>query len=287
MKRVLILGSNGLLGYAIYNFLLNKKNVELYSLSRKTNHFKKNKKIKKLNFFVKNKINNKIKDEINTLKPNIVINCIGITKNKNTSKKNYFLVNSKFPIFLSKLSERKGFKFVHISTDCVFNGLKGDYKEANKVNAKDIYGLSKIRGEYLGSNTTILRTSVIGHSIKRGNGLLEWFLNQSKEINGFNQAYFTGPTSLEISKIIYNYLILENKIPNEIVNIGLKKISKYTLLKILKKIYKKNIKIIKYSNFKIDRSLNTNYFRRITKHKILTWEKAIKQEKLFFSKIRK
>ena len=69
-----------------------------------------------------------------------------------------------------------------------------------------------------------------------------------------------------------------------ILNVGGNRISKYSLLRIIAKIFRMNIKIIKYSNFKIDRSLNSSRFRNITKYKNQNWYMLIKKLKSFMDK---
>ena len=148
---------------------------------------------------------------------------------------------------------------IHITSDCVFNGKKGNYDENHNTNAEDHYGISKAKADQLlikNSGVIILRTSTIGHEIKTKKGLLEWFLSQKKNVNGFKKAYFSGPTTLELSKIIYAYIIKKKVIKSGLYNIAGPKINKYKLLQIIKKIYNKNIIIKKEHKFKIDRSLN-------------------------------
>ena len=101
-------------------------------------------------------------------------------------------------------------------------------------------------------------------------------MSQTDEVKGFTNAYFSGLTSLELSKIIFKYFIVKTKNYDMILNVGGNRISKYNLLRIISKIFKKNIKIIKYSNFKIDRSLNSSKFRNITKYKNQNWNILIK-----------
>ena len=132
--------------------------------------------------------------------------------------------------------------------------------------------------------TSTIRTSFIGPETKNTKSLLNWFLIQKSIVNGFNNAFFSGLTSLELSKIIYKYFIKKKILYNKIINVGGNKISKYSLLSIISKIFKKNIYIKKSPDFKIDRSLDSKNFRKISKYKKKSWEKMIKDLRQFMLK---
>ena len=152
-------------------------------------------------------------------------------------------MNSYLPKILANASKIYKFSFVHISTDCVFDGKKGGYTEKNIPNAYDIYGHSKFIGENYENSITI-RTSIFGHEKKTKFGLLEWFLNAKRKVKGYKNFFFTGLTTLELSKIIYNHILRSKKIKKGLFHIGGKKISKLNLLREINKQYKKKILII-------------------------------------------
>jgi dTDP-4-dehydrorhamnose reductase len=283
-KKILILGANGLLGNNIYNFL-KKKKINLYACTRKKNSNLLN----NLTYgdLLKKNSENKIKQIIKKINPNYIINCIGITKHKKSNfiemkKINYILVYK--ILFLKK---KYKFKYIHLSTDCVFSGKEGNYKETSIQDAKDDYGMTKSMAEKLclkEKNVLILRCSSIGHENFTTNGLLEWFLSKSK-VNGFKRAFFSGPTSLEVARIIFKYIFHKNVLKEGIYNIACKKISKFKLLKIIKKIYKKKTIIMPNNNFFIDRSLNPNKFIKKTKYLVPSWKVLIKNMYKFKNEI--
>ena len=276
--NVLILGSTGVLGSTLELFLKDKK-LKLSFISRKKNL----KHHKYLNNFSNYK---KLKKIISEIKPKIIINCIGITK----FHKDYDdieatkLINTKLPIILSKYCLKNKIYFLHISTDCVFLGNKGNYLDISKKDAKDLYGLTKNNGEVKNEFSSTIRTSFIGPEKNSNKSLFNWFLNEKHQVNGYSRAFFSGLTSVELSKIIYKYFIMKNDFYNQIINIGGKKISKYHLLKKIKIIFNKEIKIKNYSNFKIDRSLNSSRFRKLSKYKLPKWDYLINELKLFMKK---
>ncbi len=143
-----------------------------------------------------------------------------------------------------------------------------------------MYGKSKFKGEIKARNILNIRTSIIGPEISSSVSLFNWFLKK-KKVNGFNKAFFSGLTTLELSKIIIKDIILKNKISSGLVHISGPKISKYNLLKIIKKVYKTKTVINVDNNFKIDRSLNSNKFKKLTNFKQKSWSSMIKELREF------
>ena len=234
---------------------------------------------KKKNNSIKIDIESKEKliEKIKSIKPDYVINCIGWIKQKKIDKKNAYNVNSQFPLFLSQLALVLNFKLIHISTDCVFSGLKGNYLDNDHKDAKDLYGLSKNLGEIKNDNTCTLRTSIIGPEIGLNKfGLLEWFLSQKVKIQGYDKVIFSGLTTLELSKLISRCLF-KKALYNQILNVSSKPISKYNLLKNIKKIFKKDIIIERSNKIKLNRSLNSKKFKKITGYKCPSWKKMINE----------
>ena len=273
--KVLILGSSGLLGNTLKIFLKEKK-IKPYFITKKKSH--------KYNFCLKNFKNfKKLEKIIKKINPSYIINCIGVThyhktyKDKNNTKS----INSILPVFLSKLCLKQKIYFVHISTDCVFSGKSGNYSEKSRKNPIGYYGLTKSKGEVKNIYSTTIRTSFIGPEVKTKNQLLNWFLSQKNEVNGFDKAFFSGLTSLELSNIIYNYFLKTHYYYNLILNIGGPKISKYKLLLLISKVFKKKITVKKFSKFEIDRSLNSNKFMKISKFKKKSWLLMLKDLKKF------
>ena len=282
MKKILILGSTGMMGSTISRLIKNDKRFKILCTYKDYHKIKliklqKNQK-KKLNVFDFNEL----KRIIFRFKPDFIINCVGLIKqlsNKKNINKIKFL-NTNLPKKLSIIAKNKNFKIIHLSTDCVFSGKKGNYKESDKCDAIDLYGISKFKGEVDSKFVLNIRTSIIGHELTSSNSLLNWFLNQ-KEINGFKKAFFSGLTTLELSKIIINEIIEKNKIINGLFHISGPRISKLNLLKIVKRIYKKKTIINIDNSFKIDRSLNSNKFTKLINIKKKSWPNMIKEQWVF------
>jgi len=252
MKKIIILGSGGMLGHMVCTYLNNTGKYIIKDVSYPTS-FRSESYI----LDITNKI--AVEQYIFLEKPDIVINCIGILiKGSILDPANAIYINSYFPHALSKIVREIGGRSVHISTDCVFSGKKGLYSESDSVDAADIYGLSKALGEiYLNPDLTI-RTSIIGPELKtNGEGLFHWFILSDGKIHGYTKAFWTGVTTLELSKAI-DAAIEQNlsglyHLSNSI------KISKNNLLNILKKIWNKsNIEIEPIEGKNVDKSLITS-----------------------------
>ena len=273
--KILILGSSGILGKTLQLYL-NKKNIDFLTISREKNNNK--------NITLKNISNFKNLEElIFKIRPTHIINCIGVTKFNNTYKNKKITVslNTKMPIYLAELCKLNKIYLLHISTDCVFSGKKGNYSDNSYKDTKDLYGLSKNKGEVKNKFTATIRTSFIGPELNTKKSLLSWFLNEKKFVRGYSKAFFSGLTSLELCKIIYNYFIKKNILQNKIINIGSRRISKFTLLTKIRKIFKKKINIVRYQNFIIDRSLDSKKFRKLTGYKVVGWDKMLLELKRF------
>ena len=290
-SKILILGANGLFGNTIFRYL-KSKNFNVWggiSSKKDIKYFNK----KKLLFFKKIKTMESLKNFGNSLEGflmknniNYIINCIGFTTHqKNINYENKKIINSKFPQLISKISQQYDFKFIHVSTDCVFNGNKGNYVETDKPNDFSEYSLTKRNGEIKDNiNTITLRTSGIGHELYKKNNLLEWFLAQkNRSIDGYKNNFFSGPTTLEIGKIIEK--IIKSKIfKYGLFHISGKKISKLNLLIKINNVYKNNTKIIPKKTRKLDRSLNSSKFRKMYNYKLKNWNILLKELKRFNEK---
>ena len=280
MTKVLILGSTGLLGNNLLKYFSIKSNFECFGIVRKNSDKKKLKYIKNIKLYKIdfNKPGN-IRKVFDRIKPNIIINCIGVIKQVVNSNMNSEIikVNSFLPHFLSELvNENNKIRLIHFSTDCIFSGLKGNYLEKDIADAKDIYGVSKMLGEVNYPNALTLRTSIIGHELKTKHSLLNWFLSQKKSIKGYKNAIFSGLTAPEIARVLIKYVFPNRKLKG-IYHLSGKPISKFDLLYIVKKVYKKKIKIMPDLETKINRSLNSGLFKKVTGYKPPTWNKLIQE----------
>jgi len=191
-------------------------------------------------------------------KADIIINCIGLlNKTAEDNADQAILVNSYLPHFLEAKTRNTNTKVIHISTDCVFSGEEGGYTEKSFKNGKGIYAQSKSLGELNNSKDLTFRTSIIGPELKsNGIGLFHWFMNQTGEINGYSQAYWSGITTIELAKAI-NQIILQD-LTGLVIIAGSPKIDKYNLLKLFNHLFRNgSIKVNSDSNYKVDKSMRS------------------------------
>lgn len=225
----------------------------------------------------------KVEDEglvrrtIERIKPDVVINAIGIIKQLPSSKDviTTLNVNSIFPHRLAQLSDEFGFRLICVSTDCVFDGVRGGYTEADKPNATDLYGKSKNLGEVTGENRLTIRTSIIGRELTSSHSLVEWFLsNRGKQVKGFARAIYSGFPTIVFVDIIRK-LLTEHKHLAGLYHVSSDPINKFDLLKLINSAYDSGIEIERDEEFIIDRSLDSSRFRNETGFVPRSWTDMI------------
>lgn len=173
-------------------------------------------------------------------KYDVVVNCIGILNKKvDFELAKGIFTNSFFPHYIAQCCDEVGTKMVHISTDCVFSGKKGSYDENSIPDDISYYARTKYLGEVINGKHLTLRTSIIGPELKEnGVGLFHWFMKQENRVEGYNNVLWSGVTTIELAKIIENSHILNLSGLYQLTNN--RKISKYELLLLFNKNFKKN-----------------------------------------------
>jgi len=207
------------------------------------------------------------------VKPDAVINCIGIIKQLKTAKDPIvsLSVNSLFPHRLANLCRASGARMFHISTDCVFSGRKGRYTEADVSDADDLYGRTKFLGEVDAPGCLTLRTSIIGRELNTASGLIEWFLsNRGGKVRGFTRAVYTGFTTVALADIIADLLENHPQLTG-LYQVSSEPISKFDLLTLVNATYNLNIEIQPDADFFCDRSMDSSRFRQTTGFRPPAW----------------
>lgn len=270
-KKVLIFGSSGMLGHTLFHELSKSPFLDVHGTIRGQGKSKNVlEKIDAYDF-------NSIKNAFEKIKPDIVINCIGLIKQlpESNDPEKAIYMNSLFPHRLAKVCKDFNSRMIHFSTDCVFSGKKGNYKEGDFSDADDLYGKTKFLGEVNYPNTITMRTSIIGHEINTKFGLVEWFLSQEDSVKGYKKAIFSGFPTIEIARIIDKYII-PNASLTGLYHVSAEPISKHDLLKLISDIYKKKVKIVSDSDIICDRSLDSSKFREETGYLPPSWDNLIK-----------
>ena len=279
-NKVLILGGTGMLGHTLFTQLSLQKDLDVYATARTP---------RGLSLWFSPDLVKKIRADVDadnfdtvirafaSIRPDIVINCIGLIKQLPMASDplSAITINSQLPHRISMICRSAGARMIHISTDCVFDGKKGNYTETDPSNADDLYGRSKFLGEVAyPPHCLTLRTSIIGHELKGKLGLIEWFLAQKGKVRGYTNAIYSGFPTIELARILIEY-ILPNSNLRGVYHVSSDPISKYELLKLVAERYSKKIEIEPYDDFYMDRSLNSDLFHQATGYKPPSWKELI------------
>ena len=249
MKKVLLFGATGMAGHVVYYYL---QSTGKYNIT----NFVFRIPLTADSIIVDVTDRNAVTKVIADVNPEIIINCVGVlVEGAKRYPDNAILINAYFPHLLKKLSDEIGAKLIHISTDCVFSGKKGNYTEEDIPDAQDVYGRSKALGEIINDKDLTIRTSIIGPELKKnGEGLFHWFMMQQGSVNGFKTAIWGGVTTLELAKAIC--VAIDSEISGLIHLTNGVGISKLELLNLFKEIWhKQDIDILPYNANDVDKSI--------------------------------
>jgi dTDP-4-dehydrorhamnose reductase len=210
-------------------------------------------------------------------KPDVVVNCIGAVKQAEAGQQAIpaIRVNSLFPHQLAALCREHSARMVHVSTDCVFSGSRGNYSEDDVPDATDIYGRSKLLGEVAGKGFLTLRTSLIGRELRGALGLLEWLIsNRGGTVRGFSRAVFSGFTTKALAAEIA-HLIEGHPELGGVWHLAAQPIDKLTLLTMLDDALQLGIEIVPDEDVAIDRSLDSSRLFSVTGRQPRGWDEMV------------
>jgi dTDP-4-dehydrorhamnose reductase len=275
--RVLILGGTGMLGHRLW-INLNRTHETWVTVRGSAQvfpdhadfdraHVREN--VDALNF-------DEVTHTLANVQPDLVINCIGLIKQQPQAKDPLaaLQLNAVFPHRVALACQLARIRMIHIGTDCVFSGNKGNYVEGDPSDATDLYGRTKFLGEVAYPDTITLRTSFIGPELKSRLGLLEWFLSQRQGVKGFQKAIYSGLTADELSRVIRDYVVPYPEL-NGVYHVSSAPISKYELLKLFNRAYGRGLDIEPDTAFVCDRSLDSSRFRAATGYTPPSWPEMI------------
>ena len=277
--RVLVLGASGMIGSAMFRVLSAQPEWSVFGTLRSAETKR----------FFSSDVNNNLLTHVDVDKPDevmrafsivhpdVVVNCIGLTKHHKEAEDALLAIpiNALFPHRLAELCAVGGSRLIHVSTDCVFSGLKGAYIESDEADARDLYGRAKFLGELNYPHAITLRTSTIGHELQSHYGLLEWFLAQQGRCKGYRNAIFSGLPNTVFAQLVRDIVIPRSDLSG-LYHVGASPISKFDLLCLIARVYGKSIDIEADDQFMIDRSLNSQRFSSATGYVAPAWPELIK-----------
>ena len=228
--KILLFGSTGMLGRYVLNIL--QQSYEVVCISRHQFDIEKdqwNRLTTILDYYSE--------------PDDIIINCAGAIPQKENNSRSFIRINTLFPHKVNDYANHKECIFIHITTDCVFDGAKGNCIETDDHTEQNIYGTTKSLGEP--EEACVIRTSIIGEESYSKKSLLEWVRgNQNCVINGYTNHYWNGVTCHTLAKIILEMIVSKSFWHGVRHVYSPNTVSKYELCKYINEIYELNIDIM-------------------------------------------
>jgi dTDP-4-dehydrorhamnose reductase len=196
------------------------------------------------------------------VRPDVILNCVGVIKQLDAAKdaRASIYTNALFPHLLAAEATERGARVIHVSTDCVFSGERGSYRETDFADARDLYGRTKLLGELPAPHLT-MRTSIVGRELFSSLSLLDWFLSQrGRRVRGFQRAIYSGFSTIALSREIARVISDRPKLAG-LYHVSSEPIAKYDLLHLWRSAYGVDIEIEPDDAFLCDRSLLSGRYR--------------------------
>lgn len=282
--RMLVLGASGMLGNAMIRVLAQDYRHQVFGSARSASVLKYFAPELAAHIITGVDVENfdTLARLFSKVRPDVVINCIGLVKQLANADDPLLAlpINALLPHRLARLCDLTQARLVHISTDCVFSGRKGNYLESDEADAQDLYGRSKLLGEVDYPHAVTLRTSIIGHELGSAHGLIGWFLAQQGSIKGYTRAVFSGLPTCELARVICD-LVLPRCELHGLYHVAAQPISKFDLLQLANREYGKNLSIAPDDVLRIDRSLDAARFQSATGYVAPPWPQLVAQMRAF------
>ena len=285
MTKIVVLGASGMLGNAMFRLLSDVPEFDVTGALRAASG------VKNFDQNLREKlvagIDVENPDSLARLfaqtAPDVVINCVGLVKQLADADDPLAAIpiNARLPHRLARLCELAGARLVHVSTDCVFAGDRGNYRESDFADATDLYGRSKYLGEVRERDNAItLRTSIIGRELNSAHGLIDWFLAQQGSVRGFRRAIFSGLPTVELARVVRDYVIPRPEL-HGLYHVASAPISKLDLLHLVAAQYGKETSIVADDQLVLDRSLDASRFAAATGYVAEPWPELVKKMHAF------
>ena len=275
--KVLILGGDGMLGHELF-FQLRQRHETRVTLRQSLAAYSGYGLFERENAFdgIDVRVAGSVERVLRDYKPQAVVNAVGIVKQRPESEEALISieVNSLLPHRLALACKNIGAQLVHLSTDCVFSGKRGAYRETDVPDPLDVYGRSKLLGEVAGDGAITLRTSMIGRGLTRKEGLIDWFLAQRAPIQGYRNAIFSGLTTRELGRVISTVIEKHPKAAG-LYHVSAQPISKFDLLTKFRARLGSGPEIVPVDEPRIDRSLDSTRFRNAFGYAPPSWDQML------------
>ncbi len=278
--NILVLGASGMLGSAVYRVFSERADWQVFGAVRSPDvkNFFPDKLAEGLVIGCDVEENNALEALMAQIRPDVVINCVALGKGSPHAGDplRTIALLSILPQRLARLCRLADARLVQISSDGVFSGAKGGYVEDDFPDATDLYGAAKFLGEVRDAQTITLRTSIIGHELHSGHGLVSWFLAQEHSCKCFTRAIFSGFPVVVLARIMRDVIVPRPELSG-IYHVAAQPVSKFDLLSLVAEIYGKSIEMVPDDRVVIDRSLNAERFRKVTGYVAPDWRELVTQ----------
>lgn len=280
MTRVLVLGATGMLGHTVFHAFSADDTLEVWGTTRDPGSLRFFSEAHRARLLTEVDVTDDraLEAAMTRVAPDVVINCVGVIKQLAAATDPLIVlpINAMLPHRLARLCGAMGARLLHVSTDCVFAGTRGQYREAEPPDTLELYGLSKYIGEVRDVPHAItLRVSIVGHELASHNSLVDWFLAQAGTVTGYTKAIFSGLPAVELARVFHDYVLPRPEL-HGLYHVSAAPISKRDLLQLVAGVYGKAIDIVPSDAVVIDRSLNSERFTAATGYVAPAWPDLVK-----------
>ena len=272
--RALVLGAGGMLGHRLWRELRDR--METFAAIRRPAS-----RYAALGWFDERRLIDRVdatssedlERAFRVARPDVVINAVGLVKQRRDAVDpvRAITVNALLPHQLAERARHVGARLIHLSTDCVFSGTRGQYEESDLPDATDLYGRSKLLGEVDGAGCLTIRTSMVGRELGSAQGLVDWFVShKGGTVRGFTRARFSGLTTLELARVIAG-VITDRRDLQGVWHVAGEQISKFELLSLVNETFALGTTIEPDDTLVCDRTLDASRFMNATGYRPPTW----------------
>jgi dTDP-4-dehydrorhamnose reductase len=279
-RRVLVLGATGMLGHALVRELSEDPGLDVYGAARSMEgraHLFPPELLARITPALDVSRFDQVRQVLDGICPDVVVNCVGVIKQRPDVQDAVHTVtlNALFPHLLADACAHLGSRLVHVSTDCVFSGDRGGYRESDLPDPPDLYGRSKLLGETSTAPALTLRTSIIGHELTTNRSLLDWFLSQEGRVGGFTRAIYSGVTTVEFARLLREVVLPRTDLTG-LYHLAAEPISKYDLLHLVADVYGWQGELLPNVDVVLDRSMRADALAQATGYRPPAWPDMIR-----------
>lgn len=283
--KIVVLGATGMLGNAVVRVMAEDAELDVVAVSRSTGAGRLFRTTPRATFVAGFDAESEVAliELFDRHRPDVVVNCVGVVKQLAGAQRvlDAVPINALLPHRLARMCGLAGARLIHVSTDCVFDGRRGNYAESDAPDALDLYGTSKRWGEVIDQPHAItLRTSIIGHELTSTHSLLCWFLAQRGSVRGFSRAIFSGLPTVELARVMRD-VVLPRADLSGLYHVSTAPIDKLALLQLFAAEYGHDVAIVPDDALVIDRSLDSTRFVDATGYRAPAWPELVARMRQF------